>query len=416
MMSKVYSHVLVIISLLFGIIPYAVASDCDTLTSFYNSIKGSLLEDFKVYTDCCNMLGVTCESGQVTEIEVSNTSNSDADFKSAISVATGFSNLKKLTITDTKSKNGIVLPDNIGKFKKIESLIINNNSSENKNEDSTSTIPESIGDLETLEVLDLSNNDLSGSIPKSMKKLKNLKKLNLSGNNLSGTIPYDMKDLKNLNEIKLNNNEKLEGYAPLFEDSPSSCSYSGTNLCQLKSDKCAYGISGCTIQEIQKTNKENGAPSASTYESEVSTNRNKKNVETGSGIGGVIVLLIIGYVWYKCGCCCCHSSTTRVYTVEETPVKETPSVNISVNNTVAPPTAYIPPPVNNTIIYGNVNNGNINSNNNTSTNNVDPNPPPYVDPNVSATYGTNYAPQFVPAPAPYGSYPPPNVPSAPPKF
>jgi hypothetical protein len=51
------------------------------------------------------------------------------------------------------------------------------------------TIPDEIGFLEHLEVLDLSDNFLTGQIPVTIANLQ-LKKLDLSGNQLQGPIPY----------------------------------------------------------------------------------------------------------------------------------------------------------------------------------------------------------------------------------
>ncbi|XP_020424817.1 receptor-like protein 2 [Prunus persica] len=53
----------------------------------------------------------------------------------------------------------------------------------------TGNIPANIGNLESIETLDLSLNKLSGSIPQSMVNLTFLNHLNLSYNNLSGKIP-----------------------------------------------------------------------------------------------------------------------------------------------------------------------------------------------------------------------------------
>nr|KAJ0223134.1 hypothetical protein LSAT_V11C200099790 [Lactuca sativa] len=50
-------------------------------------------------------------------------------------------------------------------------------------------IPDRIGDMHSLESLDLSGNNLSGMIPQSMSALTFLSHLNLSHNNLSGRIP-----------------------------------------------------------------------------------------------------------------------------------------------------------------------------------------------------------------------------------
>jgi len=123
--------------------------------------------------------------------------------------------------------------------------------------------------LENLYKLNLSNNNLNGSIPKSFSNLKNLHELNLSNNTLSGYVPYGFNNLTNLNTINLSYNTGLKGYSPIFPEHVE-CFYEKTNLCTLKSDKCTGPIyHGCSLANIQETNKENGAPNISTYNDEV---------------------------------------------------------------------------------------------------------------------------------------------------
>ncbi|KAL8144794.1 hypothetical protein AgCh_003125 [Apium graveolens] len=56
----------------------------------------------------------------------------------------------------------------------------------------TGQIPESLGSLEALQLLDLSNNYLTGPIPPSLGNLTHLESLDLSQNKLSGVIPQQL--------------------------------------------------------------------------------------------------------------------------------------------------------------------------------------------------------------------------------
>ncbi|XP_030518256.2 receptor-like protein 7 [Rhodamnia argentea] len=74
-------------------------------------------------------------------------------------------------------------------------------------------IPETLGALKALYVLNLSNNGFSGPIPSSLGHLQQLESLDLSGNDLSGTIPTQLSDLNFLSALNLSYN-KLVGSIP----------------------------------------------------------------------------------------------------------------------------------------------------------------------------------------------------------
>ncbi|OMO80094.1 hypothetical protein CCACVL1_13174 [Corchorus capsularis] len=74
-------------------------------------------------------------------------------------------------------------------------------------------IPESIGKLKLIRVLNLSNNNLIGHIPSSLGELTNLESLDLSGNNLSGEIPQQLGRLNFLAHFNVSYNN-LEGPIP----------------------------------------------------------------------------------------------------------------------------------------------------------------------------------------------------------
>ncbi|KAJ9709823.1 hypothetical protein PVL29_001341 [Vitis rotundifolia] len=88
-------------------------------------------------------------------------------------------------------------------------------------------IPLNIGDLSSLQVLDVSGNLLNGSIPSSVSKLKDLWIIDLSNNHLSGKIPKGWNDLQRLDTIDLSKN-KLSGGIP-----SSMCSISLLSLLTL---------------------------------------------------------------------------------------------------------------------------------------------------------------------------------------
>ncbi len=67
------------------------------------------------------------------------------------------------------------------------------------------TLPESIGGLEKLEILDLSFNNLSGALPREMGKLSCLKEMYLTYNNFEGAIPKEFGDLTCLQYLNITN-------------------------------------------------------------------------------------------------------------------------------------------------------------------------------------------------------------------
>ena len=74
-------------------------------------------------------------------------------------------------------------------------------------------IPPELGELSSLEVLNLGHNNLSGEIPPELEKLSNLMRLDLSYNYLSGEIPPELGYLSSLEALDLSWNH-LSGEIP----------------------------------------------------------------------------------------------------------------------------------------------------------------------------------------------------------
>ncbi|XP_010479221.2 PREDICTED: receptor-like protein 12 [Camelina sativa] len=74
-------------------------------------------------------------------------------------------------------------------------------------------IPDSVGLLKELRILNMSSNAFTGHIPSSLANLTNLESLDLSQNKISGQIPPELGTLSSLAWINVSHNQ-LEGYIP----------------------------------------------------------------------------------------------------------------------------------------------------------------------------------------------------------
>ncbi|CAN6903099.1 unnamed protein product, partial [Brassica oleracea] len=115
-------------------------------------------------------------------------------------------------------------------------------------------IPESIGLLKSLIVLNLSNNDFSGHIPSSWANLTSLESLDLSRNQLSGSIPQDLATLSFLEYIDVSHN-KLTGQIPQgtqMGGQPKSSFEGNLNLCGLPLEESCFREKAPSSPEAQE--------------------------------------------------------------------------------------------------------------------------------------------------------------------
>ncbi len=77
------------------------------------------------------------------------------------------------------------------------------------------TIPAGLGNLDSLETLELGRNELTGALPASLGELSNLRRVSLWGNAFTGEIPASLRNLSRLEFLNLSGNG-LTGPAPAW--------------------------------------------------------------------------------------------------------------------------------------------------------------------------------------------------------
>jgi len=159
--------------------------ECEALVNLYTNTTGSSWSNSSGWlatTTPCSWFGVTCSSGHVTSLIL--------------------------------HWNGLVgsIPETIGNLAHLTVLDLGVNVT-GPEPALTGPIPESIGNLTHLRELLLPVNQLTGSIPASIGNLSELNRLLLSDNGLTGPIPESLGNLSNLHDFELDENH-LSGPIP----------------------------------------------------------------------------------------------------------------------------------------------------------------------------------------------------------
>ena len=223
-------------------------SECDALVALFDSTGGPAWDDnagWKTTNEPCSWYGVTCESGHVTEIDLSFNSMTgripiqfwDLTAMKVILMYYNYglsgiipaevsqlTDLRRILIYSTSLEGSI--PPALGSLDSLWQIVLSSNSL-------TGPIPPELGQLTKLQALGLGNNGLTGQIPPELGNTS-LTGLDLGSNGLSGSIPPELSQLEELHDLILEDNElsgpipsELGGLPELFDLSLSDNDLSG---------------------------------------------------------------------------------------------------------------------------------------------------------------------------------------------
>ncbi|XP_059637610.1 probable LRR receptor-like serine/threonine-protein kinase At3g47570 [Cornus florida] len=184
----------------------SIVTDKEALISFKSLIISTEppnpLSDWDQNSSPCNWTGVVCDKVQqrVVGLDLSG-----LRLKGSISPHIGnLSSLESLQLQDNQFTG--TMPDQLGNLFLLKVLNISFNTIEG-------TIPSNISRCTKLSIIDLMQNEFSGRIPEGLTHLQELQVLNLAKNHLSGPIPPSTANLSSLVTLNLGTNT-LGGVIP----------------------------------------------------------------------------------------------------------------------------------------------------------------------------------------------------------
>ncbi|PRP89557.1 hypothetical protein PROFUN_00821 [Planoprotostelium fungivorum] len=170
---------------------------CQSLTEIYQNTSGERIRGELVENSWVTYTGHAWKSIMGWYLPITS-SQQYCQFKNII-CANGTNDILEMSFVD----NGLSgnFPASFSKITTLKRLVITRNS------DLTGGLPSDIGNLQRLQVLDLSFNSLTDSIPRSIGSLSSLTYLNLTNNQFTGKIPREMSKLsKKIRTISLSQN------------------------------------------------------------------------------------------------------------------------------------------------------------------------------------------------------------------
>ncbi|KAG5025317.1 hypothetical protein AAZX31_08G126300 [Glycine max] len=183
----------------------SITTDREALISFKSQLSNETLSPLSSWnhnSSPCNWTGVLCDRlGQrVTGLDLSG-----FGLSGHLSPYVGnLSSLQSLQLQNNQFRG--VIPDQIGNLLSLKVLNMSSNMLEGK-------LPSNITHLNELQVLDLSSNKIVSKIPEDISSLQKLQALKLGRNSLYGAIPASLGNISSLKNISFGTNF-LTGWIP----------------------------------------------------------------------------------------------------------------------------------------------------------------------------------------------------------
>lgn len=232
-----YSLTLVFIFMSFIIFGQISQIEKEALISLYQSTNGQEWNrSWDLNTEVITWDGITIQNGHVTELKLLfNNLNGKLPEK--------LGDLKSLKVLELSfNRLSGEIPESVGALPNLEILSFNGNLL-------TGNIPSSIGALKKLKELHLSSNLLTGSIPSSFNQLNELEIFNVFQNRLSGTLPVELSKSKNLKQFIVAENK--------FKDNPEISNILLSNSASLDLKENTLQIETKPVITIETSDDEN---------------------------------------------------------------------------------------------------------------------------------------------------------------